>query len=147
MKVESSGIVRARNAAGTDRDVRFPVPPSFFRESANGDATVRTAAWVLVGCVAIAAAGDCAGAERVVPAAASAAQSTPDGSLTGGSYRLDPVIAAGGGESADARLLLVGSVGQADVAVSYGGGAIVAIGFWTPTAPSALDRLFLDGFE
>ena len=79
------------------------------------------------------------GAERGAGAA-------PDGSLTGGTLRLDPLLPGGGGASASTQLLLFGSVGQPTVTLSSGTRFDLRAGFWTPVDVAA-DRIFYDGFE
>lgn len=71
----------------------------------------------------------------------------PNGSLTGGTLRLDPLLPGGGGTSTSAQFQLTGSVGQPTVAASHSAQTALQSGFWSPSDAIAVDRLFRDGFE
>ena len=73
--------------------------------------------------------------------------SVPNGSLTGGTLRLDPLLPGGGGTSGSAQFQLTASVGQPTVATSNSSQSTLKAGFWTPTDAVAVTRLFRDGFE
>ncbi len=85
-----------------------------------------------------------------VPTAANAASPAgtvvPNGSLTGGTLRLDPLLPGGGGISTSAQFQLTASIGQPGVAQSDNGQKVLLTGFWTPAQADA-DRVFRDGFE
>lgn len=71
----------------------------------------------------------------------------PNGSLTGGTLRLDPLLPGGGGPSASAQFQLTASVGQPAVATSNSLQSTLNAGFWTPTDAVGVTRIFRDGFE
>ena len=73
----------------------------------------------------------------------------PNGSLTGGTLRLDPLLPGGGGTSTSATpsFRIDASVGQATVARANSTQTTLQSGFWTATDATALDRVFRDGFE
>jgi hypothetical protein len=71
----------------------------------------------------------------------------PNGSLTGGALRLDPLLPGGGGTSGSAQFQLTASVGQPTVATSNSLQSTLKSGFWTPTDAVAITRIFRDGFE
>jgi len=73
--------------------------------------------------------------------------SVPNGSLTGGGLRLDPLLPGGGGTSTSAQFRLTASVGQPTVATSNSSQSTLKSGFWTPTDAIAVTRIFRDGFE
>ena len=71
----------------------------------------------------------------------------PNGSLTGGTLRLDPLLPGGGGTSTSAQFQLTASVGQPTVAASHSAQTALQSGFWSPSDAIAVDRVFRDGFE
>ena len=71
----------------------------------------------------------------------------PNGSLTGGGFRLDPLLAGGGGTSTSAQFQLTASIGQPTVATSHSAQTTLKAGFWTPTDAVAVTVIFRDGFE
>lgn len=71
----------------------------------------------------------------------------PNGSLTGGTLRLDPLLAGGGGTSGSPQFQLTGTIGQPTVATSNSSQTTLKAGFWTPTNAVAVTRIFRDGFE
>ncbi len=71
----------------------------------------------------------------------------PNGSLTGGGFRLDPLLPGGGGTSTSAQFQLTASVGQPMVATSHSAQSTLKSGFWTPTDAVAVTVIFRDGFE
>ena len=75
------------------------------------------------------------------------ATASPNGSLTGGALRLDPLIAGGGGSSSSAQFQLTATVGQPLVATSHSSQSTLKSGFWTPTNAVAVTQIFRDGFE
>ena len=71
----------------------------------------------------------------------------PDGSLTGGTLRLDPLLPGGGGTSTSSQFQLTASVGQPTVTTSHSSQSTLKPGFWTPTDAVAVTQIFRDGFE
>lgn len=73
----------------------------------------------------------------------------PNGSLTGLTFRLDPLVPGGGGTSTSVApaYRVDASVGQPLVAGSNSGQTILRSGFWTAADAAAIDRVFRDGFE
>lgn len=69
-----------------------------------------------------------------------------NGSLTGGTLRLEPLLPGGGGTSTSAQFRMTASIGQPGAAQSDNGQAILLTGFWTP-APAVTDRVFRNGFD
>ncbi|MDZ4811054.1 MAG: hypothetical protein SGI99_00365 [Pseudomonadota bacterium] len=72
----------------------------------------------------------------------------PNGSLVGGTLRLDPLLPGGGGTSGSAQFQLTASIGQPTVATSNSSQTtLMKPGFWTPTNAVAVTQIFRDGFE
>lgn len=71
----------------------------------------------------------------------------PNGSLTGGTLRLDPLLPGGGGISGSPQFLLTASIGQPTVSTSNSSQTILKAGFWTPTNAVAVSQIFRDSFE
>lgn len=111
-----------------------------------------TAAWLLLLPAALLADGFGGGGSpagsvpTIVDAASPAGTAVSNGSLTGGTLRLDPLLPGGGGTSTSAQFQLTASIGQPGVAQSDNGQAILLTGFWTP-AQAVADRLFRNGFD
>lgn len=76
-----------------------------------------------------------------------AGSTSPNGSLVGGTLRLDPLLPGGGGTAASAQFQLTASVGQPTVQGSNSSQTTLRPGFWTPADAIAVDRVFRDGFE
>lgn len=71
----------------------------------------------------------------------------PDGSLRGGTFRLDPLLSGGGGTSTSAAFRLDASIGQPTVATANSAQTTLRPGFWTTNGTPAVDALFRNGFE
>jgi len=71
----------------------------------------------------------------------------PNGSLTGSTLRLDPLLPAGGGSSGSAQFQLTASIGQPTVATSSSLQSTLNSGFWTPGDAVGVTRMFGNGFE
>lgn len=87
-----------------------------------------------------------AGSVQTIADASPSGPAVPNGSLTGGTLRLDPLLPGGGGTSTSVQFQLTASIGQPGVAQSDNGQQILLTGFWTP-AHAVADRVFRDGFD
>lgn len=67
---------------------------------------------------------------------------------SGGQYRIDPVvIAGGGGPIAGGNYQITGTFGQPATATSAGGSYALFDGFWSPVGGVAGDFVFANSFE
>ena len=67
---------------------------------------------------------------------------------SGGQYRIDPVvIAGGGGPIGGGNHQITSTLGQPATAVIAGGGYIIFDGFWSPVGGVAGDFIFANGIE
>ncbi len=67
---------------------------------------------------------------------------------SGGQYRIDPVvIAGGGGPIAGGNYQITSTLGQPAGATLAGGSYFLFNGFWSPVGGMASDLVFANGFE
>lgn len=71
----------------------------------------------------------------------------PNESLSGGPFRLDPLLAGGGGTSTSAAFRVDATIGQPTVAAVNSAQTTLQPGFWTQNGTPLADALFRNGFE
>lgn len=84
----------------------------------------------------------------VVLATASAGFNDAHAQSSGGPYRIDRVVIAGGGSPASGGVYqLSGTFGQAETATLRADSYAMFDGFWTPVTLTLSDRIFANGFD
>jgi hypothetical protein len=87
-------------------------------------------------------------ASRAVLALAAAASLAAEAQSSGGAYRIDRVVIAGGGSPMSGGAYQVsGTFGQAATTTLAAGGYRMFDGFWSPESLAASDRIFANGFD
>ena len=67
---------------------------------------------------------------------------------SGGTFRVDPVVIAGGGSPiAGGSFQITSTLGQPATSTLSGGSYVVFDGFWAPVGGSLADVIFANGFE